>query len=76
MKFKDFESSAISSLSTKDNIVSFVFNSSDKEYNYTINDTNCVELLTNTIKNSESVGKFINKSLKEKNIEELVTNSK
>lgn len=76
MHFKDFESSAISSLTTKDNIVSIVFNSSDKEYNYTINDTNWVELLTNCIKNSESVGKFINKSVKEQNIVELVNNSK
>jgi len=76
MKFKDFESSAISSLTTKDNIVSIVFNSSDKEYNYTINDTNWVEMLTNCIKNSESVGKFINKSVKEQNIVELVNNSK
>ena len=76
MKFKDFESSAISSLTTKDNIVSIVFNFSDKEYNYTINDTNWVEMLTNCIKNSESVGKFINKSVKEQNIVELVNNSK
>lgn len=76
MNFKDFESSAISSLTTNENNLTIVFNSSDKEYNYTINDKNWVELLTNTIKNSESVGKFINKSLKEKNIEELVINSK
>lgn len=76
MNFKDFESSAISSLTTNENNLTIVFNSSDKEYNYTINDKNWVELLTNTIKNSESVGKFINKSLKEKNIEELVSNSK
>ena len=76
MKFKDFESSAISSLTTKDNIVSIVFNFSDKEYNYTINDTNWVEMLTNCIKNSESVGKLINKSVKEQNIVELVNNSK
>ncbi len=76
MYFNDFESSAISSLTTKDNIVSIVFNSSDKEYNYTINDTNWVEMLTNCIKNSESVGKFINKSVKEQNIVELVNNSK
>ena len=76
MDFKDFESSAISSLTTNEDSLCIVFKSSEKEYNYTINDTNWVELLTNTIKNSESVGKFINKSLKEKNIEELVTNSK
>ena len=76
MKFKDFESSAISSLTTNDKELVIVFKSSDKEYNYTINDTNWVEMLTNCIKNSESVGKFINKSVKEQNIVELVNNSK
>ena len=76
MKFKDFESSAISSLTTKDNIVSIVFNSSDKEYNYTINDTNWVEMLTNCIKNGESVGRFVSTSLKHKNILENKDNSK
>ena len=76
MHFKDFESSAISSLTTKDNIVSIVFKSSDKEYNYTINDTNWVENLSNCIKNGESVGKFVSTSLKHKNILENKDNSK
>ena len=76
MKFKDFESSAISSLTTKDNIVSIVFNSSDKEYNYTINDTNWEENLSNCIKNGESVGKFVSTSLKHKKILENKDNSK
>ncbi len=76
MYFNDFESSAISSLTTKDNIVSIVFNSSDKEYNYTINDSNWVENLTNTINNKESVGKFVSTSLKHKNILENKDNSK
>ena len=76
MYFNDFESSAISSLTTKDNIVSIVFNSSDKEYNYTINDTNWVESLTNCINNKESVGKFVSTSLKHKNILENKDNSK
>jgi len=49
---------------------------SDKEYNYSINNTEFVELLDKTIKNGESVGKFINISLKEKNIEQIQTNSK
>ena len=76
MEFKDFESSAIQSLTTKDNNLTIVFKSSDKEYNYSIIDSKFEELLTNTIKNKESVGKFINISLKEKNIVELVNNSK
>ena len=76
MKFKDFEYSAISSLTTKDNIVSIVFNSSDKEYNYTINDTKWEENLSNCIKNGESVGKFVSTSLKHKKILENKDNSK
>ena len=53
-----------------------VFKSSDKEYNYTINDSNWVEKLTNTINNKESVGKFVSTSLKHKNILENKDNSK
>ena len=76
MKFKDFESSAISSLTTNDKKLVIVFKSSDKEYNYTINDTNWEENLSNCIKNGESVGKFVSTSLKHKNILENKDNSK
>ena len=76
MHFKDFESSAISSLTINEEELVIVFKSSDKEYNYTINDTNWVENLTNTINNKESVGKFVSTSLKHKNILENKDNSK
>ena len=76
MNFKDFESSAISSLTINDKELVIVFNSSPKEYNYTINDSNWVEKLTNTINNKESVGKFVSTSLKHKNILENKDNSK
>ena len=76
MHFKDFESSAISSLTINEEELVIVFKSSDKEYNYTINDTNWVEKLTNTINNKESVGKFVSTSLKHKNILENKDNSK
>tara|TARA_B100000401_G_C52513502_1_gene580791 strand:- start:258 stop:488 length:231 start_codon:yes stop_codon:yes gene_type:complete len=76
MNFKDFESSAISSLTINEEELVIVFKSSDKEYNYTINDTNWVENLTNTINNKESVGKFVSTSLKHKNILENKDNSK
>lgn len=76
MNFKDFESSAISSLTTNEDSLTIVFKSSDKEYNYTINDTNWVENLTNTINNKESIGKFVSTSLKHKNILEIKDNSK
>ena len=76
MHFKDFESSAISSLTINEEELVIVFKSSDKEYNYTINDSNWVEKLTNTINNKESVGKFVSTSLKHKNILENKDNSK
>ena len=76
MEFKDFESSAISSLITKDNILSIVFTSSDKEYKYNIIDSKFEQLLTNTINNKESVGKFVSTSLKHNNIQEIKDNSK
>lgn len=76
MNFKDFESSAISSLTTNDKELVIVFKSSDKEYNYSINDTNWVKNLSNCIKNGESVGKFVSTSLKHKNILENKDNSK
>ncbi len=76
MEFKDFESSAISSLTINEEELVIVFKSSDKEYNYTINDTKWVEMLTNCIKNDESVGKFVSTSLKHKKILENKDNSK
>jgi len=76
MEFKDFESSAISSLTTNEDSLTIVFKSSEKEYSYTINDTKWVESLTNCINNKESVGKFVSTSLKHKNIIENKDNSK
>jgi len=76
LTYSNINSSAINKITIDGNSLSIVFTSSDKEYNYTINNTEFVELLDKTIKNSESVGKFINISLKEKNIEQIQTNSK
>ena len=76
LTYSNINSSAINKITIDGNSLSIVFTSSDKEYNYTINNTEFVELLDKTIKNSESVGKFINISLKEKNIEQIQVNSK
>lgn len=76
LTYSNINSSAINKITIDGNSLSIVFTSSDKEYNYSINNTEFVELLDKTIKNSESVGKFINISLKEKNIEQIQTNSK
>jgi len=72
--YQDLNSTAIKSVSITEDICTVVFNSSDKEYNYTIIDKNFEENLQNTIKNSESVGKFITSSIKSENIQQINTN--
>jgi hypothetical protein len=74
--YSNINSSAINKITIDGNSLSIVFTSSDKEYNYTINNTEFVELLDKTIKNGESVGKFVNISLKEKNIEQILVETK
>jgi hypothetical protein len=76
LTYSNINSSAINKITIDGKSLSIVFSSSDKEYNYTINNTEFVELLDKTIKNGESVGKFVNISLKEKNIEQIQTKTK
>ena len=76
LTYSNINSSAINKITIDGNSLSIVFTSSDKEYNYSINNTEFVELLDKTIKNGESVGKFVNISLKEKNIEQIQTKTK
>lgn len=76
LTYSNINSSAIDNITVDGSILSIVFKSSTKQYNYTIVDSNFVELLDKTIKNGDSVGKFINISLKEKNIEQIQVESK
>ena len=76
LTYSNINSSAINKITIDGKSLSIVFTSSDKEYNYTINNTEFVELLDKTIKNGESVGKFVNISLKEKNIEQIQVETK
>jgi predicted house-cleaning noncanonical NTP pyrophosphatase (MazG superfamily) len=69
-------SSAVKSVVIEDNKVEIIFNSSDKVYNYTIIDENFKKNLENTIENSESVGKYINTSIKEEKIQQITVESK
>ena len=74
---KDFNSSAISliTVNTNNNTVIVVFNSNtDKSYEYSIINSEFVELLTNTIKNKDSVGQFVSKQIKLGNITQINTN--
>jgi len=76
LSYTNLNSKAIESITIEGNNIEIVFKSSDKSYNYTIIDTEFVQLLDNTIKNGESVGKFVNLSLKEEKIKQIQTNSK
>ena len=76
MNFTNLKSSAIKELTVKEEVVSIVFNSSDKVYNYSVIDSNFVKDLQNTIQNEESIGKFITNAIKTQKISQLVTESK
>ena len=76
LTYSNINSSAINKITIDGKSLSIVFSSSDKVYDYTIKNTEFVELLDKTIKNGESVGKFVNISLKEKNIEQIQTKTK
>ena len=75
MFFEKFESSAVKSIEVDDNIVTIVFNSSDKEYKYNIIDEEFTNTLEDAIINNKSIGSLINKSIKDKLIVELNTKS-
>ena len=76
LKYTDIKSTAIKEIDINGKSLLIVFSSSDKQYSYTINDSNFVELLDKTIKQGESVGKLVNSSLKAKNIELITNDSK
>ena len=71
MFFNDLNSSAIKEIEVNDNIVSIIFNSSDKVYNYEVKDEDFNEMLQNVIVNEESIGKFINTAIKNKAVVEI-----
>jgi len=73
MFFEKFESSAVKSIEVEDNVVTIVFNSSDKEYKYNIMNEEFVNTLQDSIMNNKSIGSLINKSIKDKLIVELNT---
>jgi len=73
MFFDKFESSAIKEIEVDDNIVSIIFNSSDKVYKYNIIDEEFTNTLQDSIMNNKSIGSLINKSIKDKLIVELNT---
>lgn len=66
----NIESNAIETINVDDttNIVGITYKSSGKEYNYTLNGISVQEFVTsvqNVIENNQSVGRFVNKSIRE-----------
>ena len=68
LKITETESSAINEIEVNDNNVKIIFNSSEKEYNYTIKSDIFVNSLQQVINSKESLGKFINNSIKNEDI--------
>ena len=68
LTIKELESSAIKEIEIIDDNVKIIFKSSEKEYNYTIKSENWVNSLQQVINSKESLGKFINNSIKNEEI--------
>ena len=68
LTIKETASSAIKEIEIIDDNIRIIFNSSEKEYNYTIKSENFVNSLQQVINSKESLGKFINNSIKNEEI--------
>ena len=68
LTIKELESSAIKEIEIIDDNLKIIFKSSEKEYNYTIKSENWVNSLQQAIHSKESLGKFINNSIKNEEI--------
>ncbi len=65
MNFVNLQSTAIDSISVNSEEVAITFKGSGKTYNYTTSDPNFVNSLQNVIESNQSVGRFINRAIKE-----------
>ena len=70
--FSNLDSTAVSDIMVSGNDVSVTFKSG-KTYSYTTSDANFVNLLENVIENNKSVGRFINRAIKEDQTLQIVT---
>jgi len=68
LTLKELESSAIKEIIVEDSNIKIIFNSSEKEYNYTIKEENWFNSLQQVVNSKESLGKFINISIKNEDI--------
>ena len=66
--FTNLDSTAIDTVNINTDSVNIKYTSSDKDYKYAFNNTNAQDFantMQNLIENGQSVGRFINKSIRE-----------
>lgn len=73
MNFTNLDSTAISDIVVNDSDIAITFKGSNNTYNYTTTDSNFVVSLQNVIENNQSVGRFINRAIKEDRTLQIVT---
>ena len=65
MNFVNLDSTAIDAIQVQGTDVSITYKGSGKTYNYTTSDANFVNSLQDVIENNQSVGRFVNKAIRE-----------
>jgi hypothetical protein len=71
--FTNIDSTAVSDIAINGNDVSVTFKSSGKTYSYTTSDANFVNSLEDVIESNKSVGRFINRAIKEDQTLQIAT---
>ena len=67
--FNDLESSAIKRIIVRTDIVEIMYNSSKNVYTYTLNVENFANPIQECLDSKESIGKLINNSIKQQDLE-------
>lgn len=73
MNFVNLDSTAIDAIQVDGDAVAITYKGGDRTYNYVTSDANFVNSLQNVIENNQSVGRFVNKAIREDQILQLVT---
>lgn len=73
MNFNNIDSSAVSAVNIDGNNVAITYKGSGKTYNYQTEVATFAVQLQNVIESNQSVGRFINKAIKEDQTLRLVT---
>tara|TARA_B100000497_G_scaffold111315_1_gene131340 strand:- start:524 stop:784 length:261 start_codon:yes stop_codon:yes gene_type:complete len=67
--FNNLDSSAINRVVVREDIVEIMYNSSQNVYTYTLNCENYANTIQECLDSKESLGKLINNSIKQKDLE-------